>query len=188
MTTAPHNSKLNAFGDAELLMQCRTGNDEAFDVLSHRYRLPLFSYLHRLLPGRADVVDDLFQQAWIKATQNLDRYTDQQRFLGWLCRIAHNLVMDFFRSRRHLTDEEVPESYASPAPTPDQEVSRDQREAALREAIQKLPADQQEIVALRGQGFAFKDIAKQKGISLNTALGRMHYAIQNLRKLLDDFL
>ena len=134
------------------------------------------------------MVDDLFQQTWIKATQNLERYTDQQRFLGWLCRIAHNLVMDFFRSRKHLSDEEVPESYASSMPTPDQELAHDQREAALRDAIQKLPADQQEIIALRGQGIAFKDIAEQKGIALNTALGRMHYAVQNLRKLLADFL
>ncbi|MBQ4479877.1 MAG: sigma-70 family RNA polymerase sigma factor [Victivallales bacterium] len=188
MTTASHNSKPNAFGDAELLTRCRKGDGEAFDVLYNRYRLPLFSYLHRLLPGRADVVDDLFQQTWIKATQNLERYTDQQRFLGWLCRIAHNLVMDFFRSRKHLADEDVPESYASPAPAPDQELAHGQREAALRAAIQKLPADQQEIIALRGQGVAFKDIAKQKGIALNTALGRMHYAVQNLRKLLADYL
>ena len=188
MKTTLQNQGLGQLGDAELLKQCRNGDEAAFDVLYQRYRLPLFSYLHRLLPGRADVVDDLFQQTWVKATQNLDRYTDQQRFLGWLCRIAHNLVMDFFRSRKHLSDEEIPESYASSMPSPDQTIAHDQRERALRQAIQQLPAEQQEIIALRSQGLAFKEIAQQKGIALNTALGRMHYAVQNLRKLLADFL
>ena len=188
MNTTLHNSNPEGLGDAELLTQCRNCDEAAFDALYHRYRLQLFSYLHRLLPGRADVVDDLFQQTWVKATQNLDRYTDQQRFLGWLCRIAHNLVMDFFRSRKHLSDEEIPESYAAPTLTPDQALSHDQRETALQTAIRKLPAEQQEIIALRNQGMAFKEIAEQKGIALNTALGRMHYAVQNLRKMLADFL
>ena len=81
MTTAQHTPAPQP-GDAELLALCRQGDDQAFEVLYNRYRLPLFSYLHRLLPGRADVVDDIFQQTWLKATQNLGRYTDQQRFLA----------------------------------------------------------------------------------------------------------
>ena len=187
MTTAQH-TPVPQPGDAELLALCRQGDDQAFEVLYNRYRLPLFSYLHRLLPGRADVVDDIFQQTWLKATQNLGRYTDQQRFLAWLCRIAHNLVMDFFRSRKHFGDDEVPESYPAPDRSPDEELSYDQRQQALAAAIQQLPIEQREIIALRSQGIAFKDIAAQKGISLNTALGRMHYAVQNLRKILAVFL
>ena len=134
------------------------------------------------------MVDDLFQQTWVKATQNLNRYTDQQRLLAWLCRIAHNLVMDFYRSRKHLGDEEVPETYAATDPTPDEVVAREQRQQALARAIKQLPPEQREIIALRAQGIAFKEIAAQKGLSLTTALGRMHYAVQNLRKLLADFL
>lgn len=184
---APHASA-SQLGDAELLVLCRHGDDQAFEVLYNRYRLQLFSYLHRLLPGRADVVDDLFQQTWIKATQNLERYTDQQRFLAWLCRIAHNLVMDFFRAQKHLDDSEVPENLVASEPSPDEVVAREQRAQALDAAIRQLPPEQREIIALRSQGIAFKDIATQKGISLNTALGRMHYAVQNLRKNLADFL
>ncbi len=187
MTTA-RNTPENQPGDAELLARCRQGDEQAFQILYDRYRLQLFSYLHRLLPGRGNIVDDLFQQTWIKATQNLDRYTDQQRFLAWLCRIAHNLVMDFFRSRKHLEGEELSESLPAPDRSPDEALAREQRQAALDAAIRQLPPEQQEIIALRAQGIAFKDIAAQKGLSLNTALGRMHYAVQNLRKLLADFL
>ena len=188
MKRPPNNTTTLELGDAELLALCRQGDEQAFETIYNRYRLPLFSYLHRLLPGRADVVDDLFQQTWVKATQNLNRYTDQQRFLAWLCRIAHNLVMDFFRSRKYFGDEEVPESYAASDPAPDEAIAREQREKALVEAIRKLPPEQREIIALRAQGIAFKDIAAQRGLPLNTALGRMHYAVQNLRKLLADFL
>ena len=175
-------------GDAELLALCRQGDEQAFEILYNRYRLPLFAYLHRLLPGRADVADDLFQQTWVKATQNLNRYTDRQRLLAWLCRIAHNLVMDFYRSRKHLGDEEVPESYAASDPMPAEVVAHEQRQQALAAAIRQLPPEQREIIALRAKGIPFKDIAAQKGLSLNTALGRMHYAVQNLRRLLADFL
>ncbi len=188
MKTAPHNPLEPQLGDTELLALCRQGDEHAFEILYQRYRLPLFSYLHRLLPGRADTVDEIFQQTWVKATQNISRYTDQQRFLAWLCRIAHNLVMDFFRSRRHLADEEVPESYAAPARSPDEALAREQREKALAEAIRQLPPEQREIINLRAQGISFKDIAARKGLALNTALGRMHYAVQNLRKRLADFL
>lgn len=179
---------LEKLNDIELLTLCKQGRDDAFDVLYNRYRLQLFSYLHRLLPGKSDRVDDFFQQVWIKATRNLEHYTDQQRFLAWLCRIAHNLVMDFYRSNGNAEDIEVPETIAANSPTPDRELRDQQLEDALGKAILKLPPDQQEIIRLRNEGIAFKDIADRKGISLNTALGRMHYAVLNLRKMLADYL
>ena len=68
-------------------------------MLYQRYRLPLYSYIHKLMPTESSQVDDIFQQVWVKAVSNWSRYTDQQKLLAWLCRIAHNLVMDYYRSR-----------------------------------------------------------------------------------------
>ena len=188
MSKTQHSNPLEELGETELLQLCRQGNETAFEALYQRMRLPLFAYLHRLLPGRADQADELFQQTWVKFVQNLDRYTDQQKLLAWLCRIAHNLAMDFFRSRKFLTDAELPESYAAKSRSPDEILAREQREAALANAIRELPSDQREIIELRSQGISFKEIAARKGVPLNTALGRMHYAVQTLRKKLSEFL
>lgn len=174
--------------DATLLQLCREHNDQAFCVLYNRYRLQLYSYLHRLMANRAGQVDDLFQQTWIKATQNLHRYDHRQKFLAWLCRIAHNLAMDFYRSRSNALTDELPEHLKSNTPTPTADLCKKQLDAALKEAIGKLPPEQQEVVRLRNDGIPFKEIAEKKQISLNTALGRMHYAVQNLRKMLADYL
>ena len=174
--------------DPQLIALCLQGRDGAFDILYNRYRLQLYSYLHRLLPHARDQVDDLFQQTWIKATRNFARYSDQQRFLAWLCRIAHNLVMDYFRASDNRPTEEIPETIAADLPDPAQEIRRQQLETALQGAIRQLSPDQQEVIRLRNDGIPFKEIAARLGISLNTALGRMHYAVLNLRRMLADYL
>ena len=86
--------------DVELIRRCQAGDDSAFNVLYSRYRLQLYSYLNKLLPNDKSHIDDFFQQTWIKAFNNFGRYNDQQRFLAWICRIAHNQVMDFFRRQK----------------------------------------------------------------------------------------
>lgn len=182
------NQELEERQDNELIALCLGGREAAFDVLYHRYRRQLFSYLHRLLPGRKETIEDLFQQTWVKAARKLENYTDQQRFLAWLCRIAHNLVMDHFRSGEGDEMYEVPETLAAALPSPDQAIISAQLETAMTAAIAKLPPPQQEIIRLRKQGMPFKDIAEAQGISTNTALGRMHYAVINLRKMLADYL
>ena len=85
---------LENISDSELIARARQRDESAFNVLYARYRLQLFSYLNKLLPGDHQMVDDLFQQVWLKVVTNWERYDDQQKFLAWLCRIGHNLVMD----------------------------------------------------------------------------------------------
>lgn len=175
--------------DSKLVELCRKGDDKAFAVIYNRYRLPLFAYLQRLLPRQNDRIDDIFQQTWIKAVRNWHNYTDQQKLFAWLCRIAHNLTMDLFRSRSNAEEvTDIPESVAADTPTPEEDLQHAALHDALRQAIARLPAEQQEIIRLRHAGMSFKEIADLKNLTLNTALGRMHYAVQNLKKLMADFL
>jgi RNA polymerase sigma-70 factor (ECF subfamily) len=179
---------LDQLSDKELVDLCRDGDDAAFTELYNRYRLQLFSYLHRLLSNDKSLVDDIFQQVWIRAVRSWQRYTDQQLLLAWLCRIAHNLVMDHFRSKDSKATVEVDENLMADTFSPEEALHQLKLDEALQNAIEQLPPDQQEIVRLRMEGLAFKEIAEQKQISINTALGRMHYAVQNLRNLLSDYL
>ncbi len=173
--------------DTELIKRFLAGDNAAFDVLYNRYRLPLYSYLNRLLLSRREQIDDVFQQTWVKAVRNLPRYTDKTRFFAWLCRIAHNLVMDFFRSGSN-SFQELTDYIASEGKTPVESHHSEQLHDAMRRALSQLPPEQLEVVQLRNDGVSFKEIAERKQISLNTALGRMHYAVNNLRKLLREFL
>ena len=174
--------------DQQLIDRCIAGDEDAFNVLYQRYRLPLFAYLHKLLPNQNDRVDDFFQQVWIKALKNFSGYTDRQRFLAWLCRIAHNLIMDYYRSSASQEMAEIQENIPAESLDPQEILIQQNLEESLRQAIRQLPAEQQEVVRMRMNGTSFKDIAAEKQISLNTALGRMHYAVQNLRRLLADVI
>ena len=173
--------------DGALIRRCLDGDGAAFDALYGRYRLPLFSYLNRLLPKHAEQVEDIFQMVWLKAVRNLPRYAERQRFLPWLCRIAHNLAMDFYRTRTPMPVENMPD-VRDGRPTPPQAMQRRQMEEALAAAILRLPEEQRVVVMLRKEGVPFKEIAEREGISLNTALGRMHYAVLKLKKLLSDYI
>lgn len=183
-----NTNSINEKSDLELINTCLQGSESAFNVIYDRYRLPLFSYLHKLLPGNNDLVNDLAQQTWIKAYRNFDRYDDRQKLLAWLCRIAHNLAMDHFRKESNMPTGELSPILASDLPGPEDGIRQDETNAALADAIAALPPEQREIIQLRAKGISFKDIAETKGINLNTALSRMHYAVTFLRKKLDDFI
>ena len=109
-----NKSALEQLEDSELVVLCRRDAEGAFDTLYHRYRLPLFSYIHRMMQNNSSAAEDIFQQTWIKAVRNLGAYQERQRFFAWLCRISHNLIMDFYRSRRNFFGEELPDTLAAP--------------------------------------------------------------------------
>ena len=175
--------------DMQLVERCRLGDERAFEILYARYRLPLFSYLHKLLVGDPSLVDDIFQQVWIKANRNWDKYSDQQKLLAWLCRIAHNAVMDHYRKSRRMPMVEMTEQMDFTNDS-DTGSSLDQQafDDALEAAIAELSEDQREVVELRRKGVSFKEIAEKQQTNLNTALCRMHYAINNLRNKLKNFM
>ena len=179
---------LENISDSELIARARQRDESAFNVLYARYRLQLFSYLNKLLPGDHQMVDDLFQQVWLKVVTNWERYDDQQKFLAWLCRIGHNLVMDHYRrlARRETVEisDTIPADHESQGEVLDRKIVED----ALENAMAQLSSEQREVLKLRQQGVSFKEIAQIQQANLNTVLGRMHYAVEKLRSLLRDFL
>ncbi len=174
--------------DAELVRRCRQQDDAAFTKLYQRYRLPLFSYLNRLLPNQPTEVDDLFQQTWVKAISHWAKYDERQKFFAWLCRIAHNLVMDLYRTSGRVHFEELDDGFVAEEKAPGFSLDWEALASALDKAIEELPQEQREVVLLRRQGVSFKEIAERKNANLNTVLGRMHDAIGKLREALGDFL
>lgn len=164
------------------------GNEAAFAELYERYRLPLYSYLNRMAAGRTALADDLYQQTWIRVIDSLPRYSHQQKFISWLLRIAHNLAVDHFRRERRAEHVELGEHIPCAGDAPDAEHNRRQMEEALVTAIDTLSPEQREVLELRRQGLSFKEIAEIERVSINTVLGRMHYAVKKLQKLLAEWL
>jgi RNA polymerase sigma-70 factor (ECF subfamily) len=142
------------------------------------------------------VADDIFQETFIKAVQVIDegRYTDSGRFLSWVLRIAHNRVLDYFR--RVKASKQVNESEAGydvigtmrfAEPTTEDAMVHGEMEQAIRDLIELLPEEQKEVVRLRYYSkLSFQEIAEQTDVSINTALGRMRYALINLRRLIKE--
>ncbi|MBN1670336.1 MAG: sigma-70 family RNA polymerase sigma factor [Kiritimatiellae bacterium] len=174
--------------DGELVRRYLAGDDGAFEAVYARYRRPLYAYLNRMLPGQSATVDDLYQQTWVKAVNWLRRYRDRDRFLAWLLRIAHNVVVDYYR--RHAVRDEVAMATVpveADRATPGARLIRDEENAVLKEAVDRLPKEQREVVWMRLSGLSFREIAAVQHTSVNTALGRMHYAIKHLKtRLIED--
>lgn len=173
--------------DIVLIDKCRRGDEDAFNVLYQRYRLPLYSYLNKLLSNSASVVDDIFQITWTRILQNLPAYTDKQRFLSWAFRIAHNLAVDHFRQQARLQTVELDDRLPDERDTPWEQMDRTTVHAALARAVEELSPEQREVLELRRQGISFKDIAAIQKTGINTVLGRMHYAVKHLQRLMQDY-
>lgn len=179
----------NDINDQELISRCRDGDDHAFEILYHRYRLQLYAYINKFISDNQTLVDEIFQQAWIKASQNLNKYDHRQKFLAWICRIAHNALMDHFRDTAKRKSEELTDDIGIADHESAYELyDRDAFENALENAIDGLPKDQQVVVEMRRQGLSFKEISEKLGVNMNTLLGRMHYAVNRLKEELKDFV
>lgn len=181
--------------DQVLIQRYLAGDTEAFPLLYARYRGLLFNYLNGLLSCGNSASDDLFQQTWIRALDNLGKYREQQQFGAWLLRIAHNLVIDHYRKNRSkqqyeagsLDDEE--NHYQTPGKNtePWRDMSNSELGKAIQEALEELSPDLREVFLLRQEEFSFKEIAEIQHSSINTVLGRMQYALKNLRKHLAEW-
>ncbi len=174
--------------DKNLIQAYLDGDSSSFDSLYERYRRPLYAYLNKMLPGQSATVDDLFQKTWIKAINSLHRYQDRQTFHAWLVRIAHNAAVDHFRSegKHQAVDISELRIASENAVEPWSRLAEKEFNAALEQAISELPPDQREVLLLRRGGVPFKEIAATQKSSINTVLGRMHYAINKLRQLLRE--
>lgn len=181
--------------DQELLGRYLQGDRSAISSLIEKYSRRVRDYI-RMMVKDTDVADDIFQETFIKAVRVIDegRYADNGKFLSWVLRIAHNQVIDHFRAGRAAAT--VGESSAGynilgtmrfAERTVEESIEAEQTSAEVRALVEELPDEQREVVMLRYySGLSFKEIAEQTGVSINTALGRMRYALINMRKMIRD--
>ena len=176
--------------DSALISLYLAGQESAFATLLERHRSRVFTTI-LLIVRDEDVAEDLLQDTFIKAIHTLKggRYNEEGKFAPWICRIAHNLAIDSFRRGKRtphvsLSDNERLNNTLTLADDgPDDLLAREETHTRLRALIQELPAAQKEVLLMRHYGdMSFQEIADATGVSINTALGRMRYALINLRK------
>lgn len=191
--------QLRKLSDADLVSSYINGNEKAFEVLLTRHQSRVYSYILMMVKND-ELANDIFQDAFTKVILTLKKgkYNDEGKFLPWVMRITHNLVIDYFRKSSKMTfvaqrkpkdDEEfnIFDILNLEEGTIEDELVLEQVFQDVRDLVELLPEDQLEIVKMRHfMGMSFKDIAEAKDISINTALGRMRYALINLRKLVKE--
>ena len=179
--------------DEQLALLYADGNNKAFDILLSRVQDKLFSYIFCMVKNE-ELANDLFQETFIKAIVRLKdgKYRDQGKFLFWVTRIAHNVIIDYFRDVKNSHIVDAPKENDLGVIRSDSVLETDREKALVNEQVLKdvrqlmeaLPDVQREVVYMRYyQELSFKEIAKITGVSINTSLGRMRYALINLRRL-----
>lgn len=179
--------------DALLVDHYIAGDENALAVLIERHQSKIYGFIYNKLNDR-DAADDIFQDTFIKVIKTLksNSYNEEGKFLPWVMRIAHNLVIDYFRRNKKMpmmreTDEYSIFSYLTDSSqNVEGRIITEQVENDLQKLIEALPDDQKEVLTMRlYRDMSFKEIAELTGVSINTALGRMRYALINLRKVIE---
>jgi len=181
--------------DQDLVQAYLQGDQSAIEKLIRRHRSKVYTYILLTIKNQ-QLAEDLFQETFIKVIQSLrdGKYRDNGRFLSWVIRISHNLIIDHFRKEKQMNsvsndDSEVDlfNSKKLSDHNIEELIVNNQIRSEIRLLINELPDDQREVVLLRHYGgLSFKEIAEQTEVSINTALGRMRYALINLRKLIKE--
>ena len=182
--------------DNELVNRFIAGESKAVEELIHRYKNKVYTYIYFNVRNQ-HLAEDLFQDTFVKVIKSFQdgKYQDNGRLLSWIMRIAHNLIIDYYRRNKQLNtcsnDDYEMDLFNSPRYSEEnveQVMVNDQIFDDVRRLVDKLPDDQKEIILLRHYGgLSFKEIAEQTNVSINTALGRMRYAIINMRKLIKQY-
>lgn len=188
-------SNLNAMTDEQLVVLYSEGNNKAFDQLLKRHKKSLFNYIYFIIKNR-DLSEDIFQETFVKAiiTIKQGRYTETGKFKAWITRIAHNLIIDYFRQEKNentiSNDNAVVDLFNNMSlcdKTIEDMLVDDQIMNDVKKLISLLPDNQRQVLEMRYyQDLSFKEISDMTGVSINTALGRMRYAILNMRKMAED--
>jgi len=181
------------FTDADLINAYRHGQEKALEILIVRHKDRIYTAIFMLVKDKY-LAEDLFQETFLKIIKTIreNRYSEQGKFLPWAIRVAHNLCMDYFRKTRlevpilSESGEEIFQLLSFATESASEPLERRQVYAGVRGLIEELPEDQREVVVLRIYAdLSFKEIADLTGVSINTALGRMRYALINLRKMIE---
>lgn len=177
--------------DNELIMGYQKGDYACFETLLSRHQAKVYGYIFSVVKTK-EVADDIYQDTLYKVvtTINDGLYKDENKFINWVMRIAHNLIVDNFRRNNKMNivpnrpDCDIVETLKIPDDNVEKDIIRHQSSVNVRKLVRMLPPEQRRVVILRHYGKCdFKDIAARTGVSINTALGRMRYAIINLRRL-----
>ena len=185
------NVKIKQLTDNELIMRYREGDAACFEALLERYQAKVYGYIFSVVKDK-ETADDIFQDTFYKVivTINSDQYKDENKFVHWVMRIAHNLIVDHFRRNSKMPlepnrpESDVLDNIKFPDDNAEHVIMKKQTSQNIRRLVKMLPPEQRRVVILRHYGHCdFKDIAARTGVSINTALGRMRYAIINLRRL-----
>lgn len=179
--------------DSRLVESYIQGNEQALEVLIKKHQVRIFNFIYSKVHNR-EVANDIFQDVFIKVINTLKsgNYTEEGKFLPWILRIAHNLVIDYFRKSKRIPAFTSSDDFDIFLVVKDEglniesQIIKNQIDADVIKLLKELPEDQKEVLTMRiFQDMSFKEIAENTGVSINTALGRMRYALINLRKLID---
>nr|WP_294922872.1 sigma-70 family RNA polymerase sigma factor [uncultured Flavobacterium sp.] len=179
--------------DALLVKNYVEGNENALATLIKRHESKIYGFIYSKIADR-DISNDIFQDTFIKVIKTLksNSYNEEGKFLPWVMRISHNLIVDHFRKTKKMPMYRETEEFSifsimsDDSLTVEAKMIVDQVEIDLKKLIQELPEDQKEVLVMRMyQDMSFKEISELTGVSINTALGRMRYALMNLRKIID---
>ena len=184
-----------SLSDTTLIAEFISGNSNSFSILLDRYQKRIYGFIFSKV-NDPELADDIFQDTFIKVVKNLrlGKYKDEGRFLSWVIRIAHNLIMDHYRKNKRLPKHEskienfdLLDRLVEQNTTMEESMIETQIHADLSMLIEELPDSQKEVLRMRlFQDMSFKEIGDQTGVSINTALGRMRYAVINLRKMIEE--
>jgi RNA polymerase sigma-70 factor (ECF subfamily) len=189
-----HSNQSSQHTDAQLVSSYLNGSEYALEQLINRHQLQIFNFINSKINDR-DTSEDLFQDTFIKVIRTLKSgaYNEEGKFLPWVMRIAHNLVIDHFRKSNRIPtlgnkeDFDIFQFISDKSPNAESTLVQEQVLKDLQKLIQELPEDQKEVLIMRlYRDMSFKEIAENTNVSINTALGRMRYAIINLRKLITE--
>lgn len=184
----------NLISDKDLVHLYVSGDESALGNLLSRHKSKIYTSIYLLVKDRY-LAEDIFQDTFIKVINTLKsgKYNEEGKFLPWVMRIAHNLVIDHFRKEKRtptITNSEgfdIFDTIGISEESTEDKLLRDQSHADLRTLIQQLPEEQKEVLIMRHYAdLSFKEIADLTGVSINTALGRMRYALNNLRRMMQE--
>jgi len=187
--------KLILLSEDELIKYFIEGKEECLKILIERHKNRIYSYILMMVKNQ-ELAEDLFQDTFIKVLTNLKKgkYTENGKFSSWVMRIAHNLIIDFYRKQKNLqivsndaNDYDLLNSPKYSDSNIEEQLVFSQILKEVGELVEFLPDNQKEVVKMRHyMGLSFKEIADETGVSINTALGRMRYAIINMRSMVEE--
>jgi RNA polymerase sigma-70 factor (ECF subfamily) len=184
----------HVISDQDLIGKYLTGDESALETIIRRHKNRVFAYILMVVKDK-ELAEDLFQDTFIKVinTFRSGQYKEEGKFIQWVMRIAHNLIIDFFRKSKRIPiienndDYDIFDKVRIPVESVEDQLIMEQIHLDVKKLIDYLPTEQKEVLVMRHYGdMSFKDIAEATNVSINTALGRMRYALINLRKLVKE--